>query len=78
MTNHPSRSKTPFTVRYGRDTAKFSSNRDAMHFAQAKSLAPGFVDWLIEVQHKTGLVGQYRNGATTPEFELHHSLRDNG
>ena len=78
MTNHPNRKKTFYTVRYGRELAKFSSNRDAMHFAQAKSLAAEYADWLIEVGHKSGLVGQYRNGATTPEFELHHSLRDNG
>lgn len=78
MVNHPNRSKTYFTVRYGRETAKFSNNRDAMQFAEAKSTDPAFRDWLIEVQHKTGLVGQYRNGATTPEFSMHHECRDNG
>lgn len=76
MANHPNRNRTAFTVRYGREIAKFSSNRDAMHFAEAMSLAnPGY---LIEVGHKTGLVGQYRNGDTTPEFQLHHDVRDNG
>lgn len=78
MTNHPNRTKTLYVVRYGGEIAKFSSNSDAMRFAQSKSIAPAFSDWLIEVQHKTGIVGQYRNGATTPEFELHHNLRDNG
>ena len=78
MTNHPNRSRTYFTVRYGREIAKFSSNRDAMHFAEAMSLLSAHSDCLIEVGHKTGIVGQYRNGNTTPEFELHHSLRDNG
>lgn len=78
MTSHPNRSRTFYTVRYGREIAKFSSNRDAMRFAEAKSAEPTFRNWLIEVGHKTGLVGQYRNGATMPEFELHHSLRDNG
>ena len=68
MTNHPNRSRV----------AKFTSNRDAMRFAEAKSAEPQFRDWLIEVGHKTGLVGQYQNGKTTPEFDLHHSLRDNG
>ena len=33
MTNHPNRSRASFTVRYGRDVAKFTSNRDAMRFA---------------------------------------------
>ena len=75
MTNHPNRSRTYFTVRYGNGhIAKFSCNRDAMHFAEAQSRGGE----LVEVQHKTGLVGQYQNGRTTPEFELHHSLRDNG
>lgn len=78
MTNHPNRNRTTFTVRYGREIAKFSSNRDAMHFAEAKSADPMFRNWLIEVQHKTGLVGQYRNGATTREFIGHHECRDNG
>ena len=78
MTNHPNRRRTYFTVRYGRELAKFSSNRDAMHFAEAMSLLPSHGDYLIEVSHKTGIVGQYRNGKTTPEFQLHHDCRDNG
>jgi hypothetical protein len=78
MTNHPNRSRTYFTVRYGHNIAKFSSNRDAMHFAEAQSQAPELRDCWIEVSHKTGLVGQYRNGQTTPEFQLHHDCRDNG
>lgn len=78
MTNHPNRNRTTFTVRYGRDIAKFSSNRDAMHFAEARSREPQLHNWLIEVGHKTGLVGQYRNGLTTPEFQMHHECRDNG
>lgn len=78
MTNHPNRSKTPFTVRYGRDVAKFSSNRDAMLFAETKSREPMFQGWLIEVGHKSGLVGQYQNGRTTEEFQAHHDCRDNG
>lgn len=85
MTNHPNRKKTYFTVRYGNHIAKFSSNRDAMRFAEAVSASPDFYDWqglgngtLIEVSHKSGLVGQYRNGKTTPEFQIHHNCRDNG
>lgn len=78
MANHPNRSRTFYTVRYGRDVAKFSSNRDAMRYAEAKSGEPQFRDWLIDVGHKTGLVGQYRNGRTTEEFQLHHDCRDNG
>ena len=76
MTNHPNRSKTYFTVRYGRELAKFSSNRDAMYFAEAKSSIPG-IGW-VEVRAKSGLVGQYRDGKTTPEFQAHHDCRDNG
>lgn len=75
MTNHPNRSKTFFSVRYQGHIAKFSSNRDAMYFAEAKSVSTGD---LIEVRHKSGIVGQYSGGKTLPEFELHHSLRDNG
>ena len=75
MTNHPNRRKTFFTVRYGHHVAKFSSNKDAMYFAQAKSLETGD---LIEVNHKTGIVGQYSMGKTFPEFQLHHDCRDNG
>lgn len=75
MTNHPNRRRTYFTVRYGKDLAKFSSNMDAMEFAERMSLRTGH---LIEVQHKTGLVGQYKNGVTTPEFAAHHMLRSNG
>lgn len=77
MANHPNRSRTHFTVRYGREIAKFSSNRDAMHFAEAKSREIPFRNHLIEVGHKTGLVGQYQNGRTTKEFEQHHECRDN-
>lgn len=73
---HRNRSKTHFTVRYGAHIAKFSSNRDAMYFAEAKSSIPGM--GTVEVGCKSGLVGQYDKGQTTPEFELHHSLRDNG
>jgi hypothetical protein len=74
MTNHPNRTKTYFTVRYGKEIAKFSCNRDAMYFAEAKSQGGK----LVEVGHKTGLVGQYWNGKTTVEFQMHHDCRDNG
>lgn len=75
MANHPNRNRTPFTVRYLNQIAKFSSNRDAMEFAERMSQRTGHT---IEVQHKTGLVGQYCNGVTTPEFAMHHECRDNG
>jgi hypothetical protein len=78
MPNHPNRSRVHFTVRYGREIAKFSSNRDAMAFAAAKSAEPAFRGWLIEVGHKTGLVGQYRDGKTTAEFQAHHDCASNG
>lgn len=75
MTNHPNRSRTFFTVRYGNEIAKFSNGRDAMYYAEAKSVARHYD--LIEVRHKTGIVGQYRGGFTTLEFAEHHRLRDN-
>lgn len=78
MTNHPNRKRTYFTVRYGNHIAKFSSNRDAMYFAEMKSRSSEFFGYLIEVGHKTGIVGQYQNGSTTSEFQLHHDCRDNG
>lgn len=74
MTNHPNRNRTFFTIRYGGHTAKFSCNRDAMRFAESMSAGGE----LIEVRHKTGIVGQYQNGKSTPEFQMHHDCRDNG
>lgn len=68
------RRATHYTVTYGPHVAKFSCNRDAMRFAEDMSREGGFS---VEVEHLTGLVGQYRNGKTTPEFQLHHDLRDN-
>ena len=65
---------TAFTVTYGPHVAKFSRNRDAMRFAEAVS-RDGFD---ADVEHSTGLVGQYRNGRTTAEFRHHHDCRDNG
>lgn len=75
MTNHPNRKRPMFTVRYGCETAKFSSYRDAMYFAEAQSFT--HEGHLIEVGHKSGLVGQYRSGRTTDEFKQHHECRDN-
>jgi hypothetical protein len=65
--NHPNRQRTPYTVRIGRDVAKFSNYLHAMDFAAANS----YGGRLTEVGHKTGIVGQYCNGKTTPEFALH-------
>lgn len=65
--NHPNRKRTPYVVRIGNDVAKFSNYLHAMDFACANSLGGR----LLEVGHSTGTVGQYRNGKTTPEFELH-------
>ena len=69
MTNHPNRSRTYYTVRLGREVAKFSNYKHAMNFACYYSAMGSGV---LEVGHKTGIVGQYRNGATTPEFQAHH------
>ena len=69
MTNHPNRKRTFYVVRVGKDVAKFSNYLHAMDFAAANSYGGA----LIEVQHKSGLVGQYRDGKTTPEFALHDS-----
>lgn len=76
MTNHPNRSqKTHFVVRYGNDKrARFSDYFDAMWFAEQVSMKAGWA----EVGHKTGLVGQYNNGVTTPEFAAHHATRTAG
>jgi hypothetical protein len=52
------------------EVAKFSSYCRAMDFAAAISReAP---DYLIQVGTSSALVGQYKNGRTTPEFSLHH------
>jgi hypothetical protein len=65
--NHPNRKQTPYSVRIGNDVAKFSNYLHAMDFAAAMSYGAR----LTEVAHRTGIVGQYRNGKTTPEFAPH-------
>ena len=75
MANHPRRKRTFFTVRYQAQIAKFSSNRDAMEFAEHISRR---ISDLVQVEHKTALVGQYQHGCTTLEFAQHHELRANG
>jgi hypothetical protein len=73
MTNHPNRKRTYYTVRLGNDIAKFSNYLHAMSFAAANSYGRR----LVEVGHKMGIVGQYRDGKTTPEFAQHDkSYRD--
>lgn len=67
MATHPNRTKCHYSVRIGRDVAKFTNYLHAMDFACANS----YGGRLVEVGHKTGIVGQYRDGKTTPEFELH-------
>ncbi len=58
-----------FTVTYNRgEVGRFSSLHDAMSFAQTQSRLSGWA----EVRHKTGIIGQYDNGAPTPEFAQHH------
>lgn len=65
------RKNTYYAVRYGNDKlARFSDFCDAMWFAEMQSARGGWA----EVQHPSGLVGQYRNGRPTPEFAPHHSM----
>lgn len=54
----------------GDHVAQFSSHRQALLFAEFISREPGA--GLIEVAAPDGLVGQYRRGIPTPEFEQHH------
>lgn len=69
--------KTRYAVSYtmgGREcVARFSEHSEAMCFAR-------FIARNAEVQavggKGPGLVGQYRNGETTPEFQLHHGYTD--
>lgn len=65
--------QTHYAVVYGRahKAARFSDFADAMWFAEQMSARHGWA----EVAHKTGLVGQYKNGTTTPEFAHHHATR---
>lgn len=60
-----------FSVEYGHDRiAKFSHYRDAMLFARDMSDTR---PWrLIEVFESSGIVGQFLNGFTTPEFREHY------
>lgn len=74
MTSHPNRSKMPFTVSNDYYTAKFSSNKHAMEYAERLSSFGGYAT----VHHKSVIVGRYHNGKTTPEFQIHHDLRANG
>lgn len=65
MANHPNRKKTPYTVLIGSDVGLFSNYLQAMDFACISS----FGGALIEVHDASGVVGQYRDGKPTPEFE---------
>lgn len=66
--------RTKYTVRGigidGRDVGKFSNLRHAMLFAIARS--EDHPSYLIEIDAKNGLAGQYQGGKPTPEFEQHH------
>jgi len=50
--------------------ARFSEYWHAMEFAQG--ISRRFYGHLIEVAARDGLVGQYQDGQSTPEFEAHH------
>jgi hypothetical protein len=64
--------RTKYVVRVHGETARFSSLVHAMQFARDHSASPRFPNWLVEVEGPGGLVGQYQNGKTTAEFQLHH------
>jgi hypothetical protein len=51
-------------------SARFSSQWHARLFAVA--LSERMPDLLIEMSARDGLIGQYRAGVSTPEFEQHH------
>jgi len=63
--------RTKFLVSCPDDhVARFSEQWHARVFAIALSeRMPGH---LIEMRAPDGLIGQYRAGKSTPEFELHH------
>ena len=64
-----------YAVHYGNEVARFSGYGHAMEFARYISAAGG---WLAEVTGPTGMVGQYSDGETTPEFVAHHATRGPG
>jgi hypothetical protein len=52
-------------------SARFSVQWHARMFAIA--LSEREPDLLIEMSARDGLIGQYRNGISTPEFVSHHN-----
>lgn len=62
--------RTRYTVRIHNQIARFSSLTHAQLFAA--TVSNRLPDYLIEVNAKDGLAGQYQNGQPTQEFLLHH------
>lgn len=60
--------RVKYTVIVDNETARFSDSWHAMMFAAQMSRG----DRLIEVRSPEGLIGQYRNGLPTEEFQHHH------
>lgn len=58
--------RTRYAVHYGDKLARFSHYRDAMFFARDQSGGRA-----VEVSSADGLVGQFLDQKTTPEFQQH-------
>ena len=65
--------RTHFMVNVRGEVAKFSGYKQAMLFADYMSRKGD----LVEVRDKSGIVGQYQNGVSTPEFRQHHATLEN-
>lgn len=62
---------TTYIVTGGPGTARFSDYTDATRYA---ALLSGWYPHLlisIEGKRERGLIGQFRNGEPTPEFDMH-------
>ena len=53
----------------GKQIAAFASELLARRFAIRFTL---LYPWTLELHHRSGIVGQYTRGNSSPEFELHH------
>jgi hypothetical protein len=64
--------RTKFTVTYGSDIARFSDYIHAMQFARMISKSRHSAE--VSSKELGGIIGQYVNGETTPEFKMHDSV----
>lgn len=63
--------RTQYVVHVGNEVARFSDLRHACLFGIM--ISERMPTHLIEISVHAGLIGQYRNGRPTPEFEYRYT-----